>query len=92
MDSGYLEPGETMDDDYDFSRILLPVEIIGIIDQLLCHEVSLFVYRTMRLAMHRGEIVEKRLYRTLLISQVLEGVIYVVRVGNIYPSYEKHSS
>ena len=40
MDSGYLEPGETMDDDYDFSRVLLPAEIIGIIDQLLCHEVS----------------------------------------------------
>lgn len=40
MDSGYLELGETMDDDYDFSRVLLPDEIIGIIDQLLCHEVS----------------------------------------------------
>ena len=40
MDSGYLEPDETMDDDYDFSQTLLPEEIIGIIDQLLCHEVS----------------------------------------------------
>jgi len=39
MDSGYLAPGETMDDDYDFSHVLLPEEIIGIIDQLLCHEV-----------------------------------------------------
>ena len=42
MDSGYLEPGETMDDDYNFSHVLLPEEIIGIIDQLLCHEVSKF--------------------------------------------------
>lgn len=41
MDSGYLDPGETMDDEYDFSLVLLPEEIIGIIDQLLCHEVSL---------------------------------------------------
>jgi Mak10 subunit, NatC N(alpha)-terminal acetyltransferase len=39
MDSGYLEEGETMQDDYDFSKALLPEEIIGIIDQLLCHEV-----------------------------------------------------
>lgn len=39
MDSGHLEEGETMQDDYDFSKALLPEEIIGIIDQLLCHEV-----------------------------------------------------
>jgi hypothetical protein len=39
MDSGYLEPGETMEDEYDYSQTLLPEEIIGIIDQLLCHEV-----------------------------------------------------
>ena len=42
MDSGYLEPGETMEDEYDFGQALLPEEIIGIIDQLLCHEVNLF--------------------------------------------------
>lgn len=39
MDSGCLEAGETMQDDYDFSKALLPEEIIGIIDQLICHEV-----------------------------------------------------
>ncbi len=44
MDSGYLEPGETMEDDYDFSQTLLPEEIIGIIDQLLCHEVCNQIY------------------------------------------------
>ncbi len=42
MDSGYLEPGETMEDDYDFSQALLPEEIIGIIDQLIYHEVCYF--------------------------------------------------
>lgn len=41
MDSGFLEPGETMEDEYEFSQALLPEEIIGIIDQLLCHEVGL---------------------------------------------------
>lgn len=39
MDSGYLTPGETLDDDYDIWRELLPEEVIGIMDQLLCHEV-----------------------------------------------------
>lgn len=39
MDSGCLEHGETMEDEYDFCQTLLPEEIIGIIDQLLCHEV-----------------------------------------------------
>ena len=39
MDSGFLEEGETMQDNYDCSNALLPEEIIGIIDQLLCHEV-----------------------------------------------------
>jgi N-alpha-acetyltransferase 35, NatC auxiliary subunit len=43
MDSGCLAPGESLDDDYDVSRPLLPSEVMGIIDQLLCLEVSLLV-------------------------------------------------
>ena len=39
MDSGYLAPGETLDDDYDVLRDLLPEEVIGIMDQMLCYEV-----------------------------------------------------
>lgn len=42
MDSGYLEPGETMEDEFDYCQNLLPQEILGIIDQLLCHEVAIF--------------------------------------------------
>ncbi|KAA8573598.1 hypothetical protein EYC84_005181 [Monilinia fructicola] len=40
MDSGYLAPGETMEDEYDFAQALLPEEVLGIIDQLLCHEMA----------------------------------------------------
>lgn len=40
MDSGCLEPGESLDEEFDVSRPLLPEEALGIIDQLLCHEVS----------------------------------------------------
>lgn len=40
MDSGFLAPGETLDDQYDITKELLPEEVIWIMDQLLCHEVS----------------------------------------------------
>ncbi|EAQ86987.1 hypothetical protein CHGG_08240 [Chaetomium globosum CBS 148.51] len=40
MDSGCLAPGESLDDDYDVTRPLLPAEVIGIIDQLLSLEIT----------------------------------------------------
>ena len=40
MDSGHLEPGETLTNEYDVLRNLSPEEVIGIMDQILCHEVS----------------------------------------------------
>jgi Mak10 subunit, NatC N(alpha)-terminal acetyltransferase len=43
MDSGHLEPGESLEDKYDILRSLLPEEVIGIMDHILCHEVSLLV-------------------------------------------------
>ena len=39
MDSGYLKPNESLQDDYDVLRELLPEEVIGIMDQMLCCEV-----------------------------------------------------
>ena len=41
MDSGYLQPHESLYDDYDILRDLEPQEVIGIMDQLLCFEVGL---------------------------------------------------
>lgn len=44
MDSGYIGPGEdpahALEDDYDVTRDLSPAEVVGIMDQLLCHEVG----------------------------------------------------
>lgn len=40
MDSGYLAPGETIEDDYDVLKPLLPEEVVGIMDQMLCLEVG----------------------------------------------------
>lgn len=43
MDSGYIAPGENLEqaleDDYDVRQPLAPEEIVGLMDQLLCHEV-----------------------------------------------------
>ncbi|PSS22902.1 hypothetical protein M430DRAFT_33575 [Amorphotheca resinae ATCC 22711] len=61
MDSGFLEPGETMEDDYDFSQALLPEEIIGIIDQLLCHE----------MAWHMGYPLSQTIFTSLYIDRLL---------------------
>ncbi|KAI0006407.1 Mak10-domain-containing protein [Xylariaceae sp. FL0662B] len=40
MDSGVLAEGESLDEEYDVGRDLLPEEILGIIDQLLCLEMA----------------------------------------------------
>lgn len=40
MDSGCSRPGAEVEETYDVSRSLLPEEALGIMDQLLCHEVS----------------------------------------------------
>lgn len=39
MDSGCVEPGDEFEELYDVARPLLPEEVLGIIDQLICHEV-----------------------------------------------------
>lgn len=40
LDSGYVGPGESIDDEYDVMRPLSPEQTIGVMDQLLCQEVS----------------------------------------------------
>ncbi|KAI0803380.1 Mak10 subunit, NatC N-terminal acetyltransferase-domain-containing protein [Xylaria sp. FL0064] len=40
MDSGVLNEGESLDEEYDVTRNVLPEEIMGIIDELLCLEMA----------------------------------------------------
>jgi hypothetical protein len=78
MDSGYLEPGETMEDDYDFTKPLLPEEIIGIIDQLICHEVPftfLFIAKmltVLQMAWHMGHPLGQTIFTSLYIDRLLD--------------------
>lgn len=44
MDSGCVKSADDLEELYDVSRPLLPEEVLGVIDQLLCHEVSLSHY------------------------------------------------
>ncbi|RDW71406.1 putative MAK10 [Coleophoma cylindrospora] len=61
MDSGFLEPGETMEDNYDYSAVLLPEEVLGIIDQLLSHE----------MAWHMGHPLSQTIFTSLYIDRIL---------------------
>ncbi|PNY27000.1 N-alpha-acetyltransferase 35, NatC auxiliary subunit [Tolypocladium capitatum] len=40
MDSGCVKSGDEFEELYDVAKPLLPEEVLGIIDQLLCHEMS----------------------------------------------------
>ena len=42
MDTGFLQPGETMEDHYDVGAVISPEECMGIMDQILCLEVCIF--------------------------------------------------
>lgn len=48
MDSGYIALGENhaqaLEDDYDVRRSLTPEQVVGLMDQLLCHEVLFLVH------------------------------------------------
>ncbi|KAI5306498.1 nicotinamide n-methyltransferase [Ascosphaera pollenicola] len=61
MDSGYLAPGETLDDDYDVSRNLRPEEVVGIMDQLLCHEA----------AWHMGHSIAQTIFTSIYVDRIL---------------------
>lgn len=61
MDSGHLEPGETLEDEYDVLRDLLPEEVLGIMDQILCHEA----------AWHMGHPLSQTLFTSLYIERLL---------------------
>lgn len=61
MDSGFLQPGETLEDDYDALKPLLPEEVIGIMDQLLCYE----------MAWHQGYPLSQTLFTSVYIDKLL---------------------
>ncbi|MCJ1385491.1 N-alpha-acetyltransferase 35 NatC auxiliary subunit [Xylographa soralifera] len=61
MDSGCLAPGEKLEEDYDILQELLPEEVVGIIDQLLCAEVAWYM----------GHHLSQTLFSSLYIDRLL---------------------
>ncbi|RAH70616.1 N-alpha-acetyltransferase 35, NatC auxiliary subunit [Aspergillus aculeatinus CBS 121060] len=65
MDSGYLGPGENhaqaLEDDFDLMRELAPEEVLGIMDELLCHE----------MAWHMGHPLSQTLFTSLYLDRLL---------------------
>ncbi|KAK0662942.1 putative MAK10 subunit [Cercophora samala] len=62
MDSGCLAPGESLDEDYNVTRVLSPEEVIGIIDQLFCLE----------MAWYQGYPLSQTLLTNVYIDRMLE--------------------
>ncbi|KAG7285570.1 hypothetical protein NEMBOFW57_010199 [Staphylotrichum longicolle] len=62
MDSGCLAPGESLDEDYDVTRPLLPSEVVGIIDQLL----------SLEMAWHLGYPLSQTLFTSVYIEKMLQ--------------------
>jgi hypothetical protein len=61
MDSGFLQPNETLEDDFDPLTSLLPEELIGIMDQLLRYE----------MAWHTGYPLSQTLFTSVHIDRLL---------------------
>ncbi|KAI4239402.1 MAG: hypothetical protein LQ349_000423 [Xanthoria aureola] len=61
MDSGYLKDGETLEDEFDILKKLLPEEVVGLMDQLLCHE----------MAWHMGHPLSQSLFTSYHIDRLL---------------------
>jgi N-alpha-acetyltransferase 35, NatC auxiliary subunit len=40
MDSGFLEEGENLEDDFDFSHPLTSEQVLWLMDELVCREVG----------------------------------------------------
>lgn len=78
MDSGFLEPGETLEDDYDTSVALLPEELIGIMDQLLCYE----------MAWHTGYPLSQTLFTSVYIDKLLWPEPKTLEQSQFFPNGE----
>lgn len=85
MDSGCLPAEELEDDDYNFARPLLPEEVVGIIDQLLCLEVihihnsfpwclRHFSDPNMQMAWHLGYPLSQTIFTSAYIFAILSPV------------------
>lgn len=62
MDSGMLPPEETLDDDLDLGRSLVPEQVLGIMEQMLRYE----------MAWHQGHPLSQTLFTSLHLDHLLE--------------------
>ncbi|CAI6328750.1 unnamed protein product [Periconia digitata] len=74
MDSGFLQPGESLEDDYDPLTRISPEELIGIMDQLLCYE----------MAWHTGYPLSQTLFTSIHIDRLLWPEAKVLEQAQFY--------
>ena len=78
MDSGYLKPGESLDDEYQIMKDLSLGQTLGIIDKLLCHEVKIldfdskaFAHDMLQMAWHMGHPLSQTLFTSHYLDRIL---------------------
>ncbi|KAJ2907142.1 hypothetical protein MKZ38_007657 [Zalerion maritima] len=67
MDSGFRAPGETLDESYDITKPLSADEVLGIIDQLLSHE----------MAWHLGYPLSQTVFTSVYIDSITKAPVTV---------------
>jgi N-alpha-acetyltransferase 35, NatC auxiliary subunit len=77
MDSGFLQPGETLEESYDALAPLLPEEVIGIMDQLLSYE----------MAWHTGYPLSQTLFTSVHIDKLLYPESRVLEEAQFYRGF-----
>ncbi|KAL8817087.1 MAG: hypothetical protein Q9223_004014 [Gallowayella weberi] len=61
MDSGFLKEDESLEDDFNDRKELLPEEMVGLMDQILCHE----------MAWHMGHPLSQSIFTSYHIDRLL---------------------
>ena len=82
MDSGCVAAGETLEDKYDVCRQLLPEEVIGIMDQLLCCE----------MAWHEGYPLSQTVFASHYIDKILDCGAKTLADAQFDPSLKQNKS
>ena len=78
MDSGFLEAGDSLDDFYDVRRELTPKELMGVMDSLLCLEVS--YHQTLSLCFPFAELPKVAWQMGNPLSITLFSSVYIDRI------------
>lgn len=84
MDSGCLEPGETLKETFDVMAEILPEELIGIMDQMLCYEMAWHTGHPLAQTIFGCHYIDK-IYLQSAEAKTVEAISYFSRAARSRP-------